>query len=103
MVVLLVVRSGDTKSAGANSYSNLEPTAGFEPATRYLQIRIYGVRGVSISADECRSHSAAKNFVPTSTDKYRLVANRLVVFWWYGFHLKLAPSRLVHLFIGAPP
>jgi hypothetical protein len=39
--------------------------------------------------------------VPTSTDKYRLVANRLVVFWWYGFHLKLAPSRLVHLFIGA--
>jgi len=30
------------------------------------------------------SYSAPKNFVPLSTDKYRLVANRLVVFWWYG-------------------
>ncbi|MDQ6945466.1 MAG: hypothetical protein M3256_04165, partial [Actinomycetota bacterium] len=32
-----------------------EPTTGFEPATRCLQIRIYGVRSVSRSADKCRS------------------------------------------------
>ena len=39
LVVLLVVRSG-TALAGTDSYSNLAPAAGFEPATSYLQIRI---------------------------------------------------------------
>ena len=50
------------------------------------------------------SYSAPKNFVPTSTDKYRLVANRLVVFWWYGFHIKAgaveAGDKRTHQWLG---
>src|SRR5260370_22518472 len=40
--------------ASAEVAQNGQPTAGFGPATRCLQIRIYCVRSVSMSADKCR-------------------------------------------------
>jgi hypothetical protein len=49
-------------------FENDQPTAGFEPATRCLQIRIYGVRSVSIRADECRFVFGCQKF---RADKYR--------------------------------
>jgi hypothetical protein len=39
LVVLLVVRGRVQAADRADSYSNLEPTVGFEPTTRCLQIR----------------------------------------------------------------
>src|SRR2546422_2478379 len=47
---------------------NLEPTAGFEPATRYLQIRIYGVRLVSSRVNKCRFVFGRRKF---RANKYR--------------------------------
>ena len=54
-----------------NGVQDLEPTAGFESATRCLQIRIYGVRSVSIRADECRFVFGGQKF---RADNYRSVS-----------------------------
>jgi hypothetical protein len=87
LVVLLVVRAADECGpdglSGRFRIQNLEPTAGFEPATRCLQIRICTVRSVPTSATSAVLYSAPENFVPISIDKCRLVVTSLVVFWWY--------------------
>jgi len=49
---------------------NLEPTAGFEPATRCLQIRIFAVRSVSSSANKCHFVFGSRKF---RADWYRQV------------------------------
>ena len=47
---------------------NLDPTAGFEPATRCLQIRIYAVRQVPLRVSKYRFVFGRQKF---RADKYR--------------------------------